>query len=76
MKWKRRPVTTAGTDHIPLRVLLKEMSDDLNQAVDIHLAHLKRCGCRGHCKAARALGEQVADAQYRLGVTRFLNEGG
>lgn len=63
-------------EQIPLRVVLKEMSDDLEQATDAHREHLRRCACRGRCKAALALGGQVIEAQRRLALTRFVNEDG
>ncbi len=68
---------TADTDPGPtLRETLKALQAEVEQAEESHLAHLRKHSCRGRCKTARDLGELVADAQYRLGATRFLNADG
>ena len=57
-----------------LRERLKSLQSDVDEAEESHLAHLRKHSCRGRCETARELGGKVADAQYQLGVTRFLNE--
>jgi len=65
---------SAETDPGPtLRETLRALQAEVEQAEESHLAHLRKHPCRGRCKTARELGEKVADAQYRLGTTRFLN---
>jgi hypothetical protein len=67
---------TTGTDREPtLRERLKALQSDVDEAEESHHEHLRKHPCRGRCKTARELGEKVADAQYQLGMTRFLNEG-
>jgi hypothetical protein len=66
---------SAETDPGPsLRETLKALQAEVEQAEESHLAHLRRHPCRGRCKTALDLGKVVADAQYRLGMTRFLND--
>ena len=54
---------------------LRELQAELDDASDAVLEHLRGHGCRGKdCDEAKALSNRLADAQYRLSMSRFLNE--
>jgi hypothetical protein len=58
-----------------LRARLRELQAELDEASDAVLGHLRDHGCQGKdCAEAKALSDRVADAQYQLNMTRFLNE--
>lgn len=64
---------TAETDPLSLRERLKLLREDLEEATESHLDHLRSHPCRGRCAIARELGEAVATAERAYGLTRFLN---
>lgn len=61
-----------------LRVHLRDLQAQLDQAAAGHLAHRQAHGCRERsgCEEGKALAGQVAEAQGQLGMTRFLNDEG
>jgi hypothetical protein len=69
---------TADPDARPvsLRSHLRELQRALDDAAAEHFAHRQACHCKegSGCTEGRQLASRVADAQFTLGITRFLNE--
>jgi hypothetical protein len=68
-------VTESGTCPPPLRVVLRDLQADLDQAAADHLAHRGEHGCRegSGCEEGERLSAISAAAQGQLGMTRFVN---
>lgn len=70
-------VVTAPADRpLSLRRHLRELKAALDDATLAYQSHLESCGCRGFCLKAGDLQYVLAQAQYQLNMTRFLNEDG
>lgn len=69
--------TDAGARPLPLRLHLRDLQTALDDASAEHFAHRQACHCRegSGCTEGRQLASRVADAQFTLGMTRFLNDG-
>lgn len=61
---------------LPLRSHLRDLQAALDDATEASLTHHRAHGCHGSCPEARELESAAGDAQYQLGMTRFLNEEG
>jgi hypothetical protein len=58
-----------------LRVHLRSLQAELDQAAADHLAHREEHGCQvGGCPVGRRLAGHVTEAQGQLGMTRFVND--
>ena len=58
-----------------LRTHLRDLQAALDDAAAAHLAHRQEHGCReGMCPEGKRLAGRVAEADWQLGMTRFLNE--
>jgi hypothetical protein len=58
-----------------LRGRLRELQAEFDEASDAVLGHLRGHGCQGKgCAEALHRHLALADAQYQLNMTRFLNE--
>jgi hypothetical protein len=68
---------TADPDARPLslRSHLREVQAALDEAAAEHFAHRREHHCReGQCAEGLRLARSVADQQFALSMTRFLNE--
>jgi hypothetical protein len=63
---------------LSLRSHLRELQTALDEAAAEHFAHRQACHCRegSGCTEGRQLSAVVAERQWQLGMTRFLNEDG
>jgi hypothetical protein len=63
---------------LSLRSHLRELQRELDDAAAEHFAHRQACHCRegSGCTEGRQLAAVVADKQFAIGMTRFLNEAG
>jgi hypothetical protein len=61
---------------VSLRSHLRDLQRVLDDAAAEHFAHRQACHCRegSGCTEGRQLAGRVADAQFTLGMTRFLNQ--
>jgi len=59
---------------VRLRDRLKALAADLESGTEALCEHLEEHRCLGKCGEARQLAQVASDAQYQLGMTRFLNE--
>jgi hypothetical protein len=67
-----------GARPVPLRTHLRELQTALDDAAAEHFAHRRACHCRegSGCTEGRQLSARVAEAQWQLGMVRFLNQEG
>jgi hypothetical protein len=69
---------TADPDARPvsLRTHLRELQTALDGAAAEHFAHRRACHCKegSGCTEGRQLSARVAEAQWQLGMVRFLNQ--
>lgn len=68
---------TTGPAAVPLslRSHLRDLQAALDEAASAHLSHRRDHGCReGRCREGKQLAAAVSDADWQLGMTRFLAE--
>jgi hypothetical protein len=65
-----------GARPVPLRTHLRELQTALDGAAAEHFAHRRACHCKegSGCTEGRQLSARVAEAQWQLGMVRFLNQ--